>query len=73
MLLLAIKNRYIELKNKKKAEEVEKFLISKDYDERIRNKLVLGDIDNPDYEKILRANEIDRIINDNLKNAYEII
>ena len=71
LLLLAIKNRYIELKYKKKAEEVEKFLISKDYDERVRNKLILGDLDNPDYEKILRAKEIDRIINDNLKNAYD--
>ncbi|MFC1533645.1 DUF262 domain-containing protein [Thermodesulfobacteriota bacterium] len=71
LLFLAIKSRYLELKNKKKAEEVDKYLISKDYDEKIQNKLILGDLDNPDYAKILKAVEIDKILNQNLKDAYE--
>jgi len=70
LLLLAIKNRYIELKDKKKAEEVEKYLISKDYDEKVRNKLVLGDLDNADYNQIML--DVDNtIVNQNLLGAYK--
>ena len=71
LLLLAIKNRYIDLKDNRKSEEIEKYLISKDYDEHIQNKLILGDLDNPDYNKILKAIEPDKIINENLKNAHD--
>lgn len=70
LLFLAIKNRYIELKDEKKVEEVNKYLISKDYDEHTRNKLLLGDLDNPDYCNILTETNPTEIINDNLINAY---
>lgn len=71
IMLLAIKNRYDELQDDKKAEEIEKFLISKDYDEKIQNKIILGDLDNSDYDKILRNIDIDKILNHNLKDAYD--
>lgn len=71
LLLLAVKNRYLELKDEKKAEEVEKYLISKDYDEKVRSKLILGDLDNDDYNKIMQDIDNDTIVNHNLLGAYE--
>lgn len=71
LLLLALKRRFEELELKKKAEEIEGLIYCTDMRERQLNKLVLGDLDNPDYKKILKGEGEEDVINKKLWKAYE--
>lgn len=70
ILLKAIQNRYQALDKKDKAAEIGKMLICKGYDDVERNKLVLGDLDDSDYIKIMSQKKLDEVENQNLTDAY---
>lgn len=76
LLLEAIKDRFIELDNKDIVNEVEGYLCCQGIDRKKQNKIVLGDLDEPDYSKVLKVkNETDmsdepEIKNKKLLNAY---
>jgi uncharacterized protein with ParB-like and HNH nuclease domain len=70
ILLKAIQNRYSEIQKEDKATEIGKMLICKGYDDVVRNKLVLGDLDDSDYKKIMTQKGLNDIQNQNLSDAY---
>lgn len=76
LLMEAIKDRFVELDKKEIANEIEAYLYCQGIDRNKQNKIVLGDLDEPDYSKVLELkNEIDintesEIKNKRLLNAY---
>ncbi len=71
LLLLAIKKRFEEIEVKKKVEEIDGLIYCIDLKERQLNKIILGDLDNPDYKRILKGEGEDEVINKKLWKAYE--
>jgi len=49
--------------------EIKKYLSCKTFG-NTKNKIELGDLDEPDYKKIIDGNELDKIENKNLKETY---
>lgn len=76
LLMEAIKDRFVELDKKEIAKEIEAYLYCQGIDRNKQNKIVLGDLDEPDYSKVLELkNETDintesEIKNKKLLNAY---
>jgi uncharacterized protein with ParB-like and HNH nuclease domain len=70
LLLKAIQSRYSDLGREDKVLEIGKMLICKGYDDVERNKLVLGDLDNLDYARIMSQRDLEAIENKNLYEAY---
>ena len=70
ILLKAIQNQYYNLGKKEKAKEIGKMLICKGYDDMERTKLVLGDLDNTDYIKVMNQINLDEIANQNISGAF---
>ncbi|MBN2285888.1 MAG: DUF262 domain-containing protein [Tissierellales bacterium] len=77
LLLEAIKDRFVELDRKDIADEIDGYLDCQGIDRKKQNKIVLGDLDEPDYSKVLKlknetdtTNEAD-IKNKKLLNAYK--
>ncbi len=76
LLMEAIKDRFVELGKKEIANEIEPYLFCQGIDRNKQNKIVLGDLDEPDYSKVLELkNETDidtesEIKNKKLLNAY---
>jgi uncharacterized protein with ParB-like and HNH nuclease domain len=69
VLLRAIQQRYKALKKKFKVDEINNLLICIDPDDKIENKVILGDLDNKDFIRIMKHN-INNISNKNLLEAY---
>jgi uncharacterized protein with ParB-like and HNH nuclease domain len=76
LLLEAIKDRFAELNRKDIVNEIEGYLYCQGIDRKKQNKIVLGDLDEADYSKVLKLkNETDvntdsEIKNKKLLNAY---
>jgi len=70
LLLLALKRRFEEAGDESKAEEINKYLISKNFDDVEQFKIILGDLDNPDFSCIVNNGEANKIRNRNLIDAY---
>lgn len=76
LLLEAIKDRFAELNRRDIVAEIELYLYCQGLDRKKKNKIVLGDLDEPDYSKVLKLkNEDDlntesEIKNKKLLNAY---
>jgi uncharacterized protein with ParB-like and HNH nuclease domain len=76
LLLEAIKDRFVELNRRDIVNEIEGYLYCQGLDRKKQNKIVLGDLDEPDYSKVLKLkNETDATIvteikNQKLLNAY---
>lgn len=76
LLMEAIKDRFVELERKDIVNEIEGYLCCQGIDRKKQNKIVLGDLDEPDYSKVLKLkNETDtameaEIKNKRLLNAY---
>lgn len=71
LLLLACKKRFKELDYHKKFEEIEGLIYCTDANDKQLNKIVLGDLDNPDYVKIFRGEGEEDVVNKNLWLAFE--
>jgi uncharacterized protein with ParB-like and HNH nuclease domain len=70
LLLAAIRNRYHKLDNQSKVDEIDRMLYYKGYDDIAKSKLILGELDNADYQKLLKGDNIG-VANPNLNYAYE--
>lgn len=76
LLLEAIKDRFIELQKEDIVSKLEGYLFCQGLDRNRRNKIVLGDLDEPDYKKVLQSknasstDEKEKIKNQKLLNAY---
>lgn len=69
LLLMAIRERFMEFGNQSKVDEINRMLYYKGYDEIEHSKIVLGELDNPDYQKLLKGENSD-LFNKKLKYAY---
>lgn len=69
LLLLAILKKYKEEENEEKIVDINKMLYCKDYNDKTFQKLILGDLDNDDFKRILKNNYAE-IQNKNLLNAF---
>lgn len=69
ILMEAIKDRFVELDRKDIADEMERYLFCQEIDRKKHNKILLGDLDEPDYSKVLKLkNETDTTIEAEIKN-----
>ncbi len=71
LLLRAIKEKFIELEEKDAANKIDNYLFCQDIKRKRRNKVVLGDLDEPDYSKIFDAQNLEEVKNQKLLQAYE--
>jgi len=71
IFLKAIQDRYFDLKDKEIVKEIDAYLFCKGIDRKPLNKVLLGDLDNPDYINLLEKK--DGIKNDKLKEAYTLL
>lgn len=71
ILLKAIQGKYKKLKKKESAEEINALLFCRGIDRKLKNKVLLGDLDNPDYVKLFRGEDVNTIQNQRLKEAYD--
>ena len=73
IFLKVLQNKYKELEHDEIANEIGGYLNSKGIDRKQQNKILLGDLDNSDYTKVLNQANIDEIKNLNLLNAYTLL
>lgn len=71
ILLKSIEKAYKKIEREETANEIRKMLQCKGPDKVLKNKLLLGDLDNPDYQIIMVEGEFDEIENKHLKDAIE--
>ena len=77
LLLEAIKDRLVELKEEERTRKIEGYLFCQGLDQKKLNKIVLGDLDEPDYGKVLKLKSTSMeedekdIKNPRLLNAYK--
>lgn len=76
LLIEAIRDRFVELKENDIVEEINGLLLCQGIDRKKKNKILLGDLDEPDYSRVLKLknendlSSVDEIKNKNLLNAY---
>lgn len=71
ILLKTLHDKFIEAGQEDTAKEINAFLVCKGVDRKERNKLLLGELDNSDYIKLIENVNLDEIINQNLVSAYD--
>jgi uncharacterized protein with ParB-like and HNH nuclease domain len=71
ILLKTLHDKFIDAEQEDTAKEIKTFLVCKGIDRKERNKLLLGELDNSDYVKLIEDTDLDEIINQNLVNAYD--
>jgi uncharacterized protein with ParB-like and HNH nuclease domain len=71
ILLKSIEKAYRKIEREETANEIRKMLQCKGPDKVLKNKLQLGDLDNPDYQIIMAEGVFDEIENKHLKDAIE--
>lgn len=70
IFLKALQERFRELHKHDIVSEINNYLFCKGIDRKKNNKLLLGDLDNSDYIKVMSQSDLDEVKNDNLTNAY---
>jgi uncharacterized protein with ParB-like and HNH nuclease domain len=73
IFLRALQSKFSELNQNDIVSEINSFLFCKGIDRKQHNKLLLGDLDNPDFIKVIRRSELDEVKNNNLTNAYDYL
>ncbi len=73
IFLKAIRDRFIEFDENEVVIEIDSFLHCKGIDRKVKNKVLLGDLDNPDYKKLMQLKKLDKIKNQQMLNAYTYI
>jgi uncharacterized protein with ParB-like and HNH nuclease domain len=71
VLLKSLEKSFRKIEREETANEIKKMLICKGPDKIAKNKLLLGDLDNPDYLVITTDGDFDEIENKNLREAIE--
>lgn len=73
LFLDAIEDRLRETGNEEDAQTIAKMVHSKDYTGTKSKKLVLGDLDNKDFARVVDGQELDEVVNNNLLKARKLI
>jgi len=73
IFLKSIRDRFIEFNENVVVTKIDALLHCEGIDRKSKNKVLLGDLDNPDYEKLINLKNIDQIKNQNMLNAYTYI
>ena len=73
IFLKAIQDRFRQFHEDSVVAKIDQLLYCEGIDRRKKNKVLLGDLDNPDYIKLLALKNIDQIKNQNLLNCYRYI
>lgn len=71
ILLKALSDKFKELKQEEVYKEIDALLFCKGLDRVLKRKVILGDLDNPDYEKFMKNEELESIKNEKFMEAYE--
>lgn len=71
LLLTAISQVFSKRNDLEEAQKIDSLLTSSGVDRIKKNKVELGELDNPDYIKILKEEDLENIQNENLKNNLE--
>ena len=71
ILLKAIETIFLEKRETEKAKSVKNMFTCKGLDDIEKPKLKLGELDNPDIEKLITENNSEDITNQNIKFAYQ--
>jgi hypothetical protein len=71
ILLKSLEKAFRKIEKEEPANEIRKMLQCKGPDKIIKNKLLLGDLDNPDYLVIMTDGDFDEIENKNLREAVD--
>jgi hypothetical protein len=70
LLLHALRRRFEQTGDAKNAAEIAGYLSCEGLDRTSHPKLELGDLDRPDLAKVMSGEDLDKVINANLKSAY---
>lgn len=70
ILLKALSDKFKELQQEEVHKEIEALLFCKGIDRALKRKVILGDLDNPDYEKLMNNEDLDSIKNKKFLEAY---
>ena len=70
ILMKAIRDKFTEMNNSENTSEIDGYLSCKGIDGKLENKLLLGDLDDPDYIKLVEGEDVASMQNKNLLNAY---
>lgn len=70
ILMKAIRDMLTKMNNAENTSEINGYLTCKGIDGKYKNKLLLGDLDDPDYVKLIEDENVDSIRNVNMLNAY---
>ncbi len=71
LLLSALREKYACCENNDNVAEIDGFLFSKGLDGKQQNKLLLGDLDQPDYQMLMERQDPDSMVNQQLRRAYD--
>ena len=71
ILLAVLANRYESDGDQESAKELRKLLQCKGVDRKVQSKLLLGDLDHADYQRLMDGGELSDMENDRLCGAYE--
>lgn len=71
LLLKVIKEKFIELEEKETANKIDSYLFCQDISRKRHNKIILGDLDEPDYLRIFASQNLEEVKNRKLLQAYE--
>ncbi|MCM3412360.1 DUF262 domain-containing HNH endonuclease family protein [Metabacillus litoralis] len=71
ILLKALSDKFKELEQEEVFKEINSLLYCKGLDRVLKRKVILGDLDNPDYEKFMKSEELESIENERFIEAYE--
>jgi len=72
ILFKAIRDRFAKLDVVETEKEIESYQFCKGFDNKKINKLLLGDLDNPDYIQLMEGEDLENLINKNLAEAYNL-
>jgi uncharacterized protein with ParB-like and HNH nuclease domain len=70
ILLKVLSDKFEELGDQEVHKEIESLLFCKGLDRKLKRKVILGDLDNPDYEKFMKNQDLHSIKNEKFLEAY---
>ena len=73
LFMKALQVKFTELGKQEIANEINSYLFCKGIDRKLHNKILLGDLDNPDYIKIMSQIDLDEVKNQDLLKAYNYL
>lgn len=73
LFLNAIEERLKEEGKDDDAKDMGRYLVCKDHNDTVRNKLKLGDLDNRDFSAVMENQDLSKLENKNLLEAHELI